>query len=418
MTPAPEVPACNRARTTQMSAAAFPIERTSTFKDRQGEVREVCPHSMGAGGEAIANWIDGRLVSIAGGLPGEWLRVELVAKRQMVLRARLIEVVRPAPYRTTAPCPEVAHGCGGCQWQHILLPAQRLLKREMIQDVLRRVAHVDALCVQPLIELLAENYRTTVRTAVVEGRAGYRRYKGHDVVNVKGCAVAHPLVEDLLIRGTFGSAAEVILRCGARTGERLAAPEPTETDIRVPPDVRTNHLHEIVADRTWRISAHSFFQSRPDGAEALADLVGSAAEEWGVGLAIDLYSGVGLFAGVLADRGWSVVSVEGSHAAVDDARHNLRRDPVNILNADVKSWSPATADLVVANPSRRGLGRAGVAAVVATHASRIILVNCDVGAFGRDISALRHSGYELTAVKPVDMFPHTFHVEIVSILDR
>jgi 23S rRNA (uracil1939-C5)-methyltransferase len=238
------------------------------------------------------------------------------------------------------------------------------------------------------------------------------------VVTVDTCAVAHPLIEDLLVHGDYGSADEVVLRCGARTGERLVAVEPQHTDIVVPPDVRRDCLHEVAAGRTWRISAHSFFQSRPDGADTLARLVAGAADECGTGTCIDLYSGVGLFAGALAGRGWSVVAVEGSADAVDDARVNLRGDGVEVVRADVMRWRGRRGDLVVANPSRRGLGAKGVATVVAVDASRVVLVSCDVAALGRDTGLLRAAGYAVTSVTPVDMFPHTFHVEVVSVFDR
>jgi 23S rRNA (uracil1939-C5)-methyltransferase len=271
---------------------------------------------------------------------------------------------------------------------------------------------------RPLVELASSGYRTTLRAAVAGGRAGYRRARGHTVVQVDSCEVAHPLIEDLVINGRYGSAREVVLRCGARTGQRLAAPIP-DSAITVPADVRSQHFHEVAAGRRWQISARSFFQSRPDGADALAALVESAAEAVAPGgIAVDLYSGVGLFAGVLATAGWSVTSVETSTDAVVDARANLRDDSVEILCADVTTWPATPADLAVANPGRAGLGAEGAAAVQATGAKRVVLVSCDVGALGRDAGLLRRAGYAVTSVTPVDMFPHTFHVEVVTVFDR
>src|SRR5690606_39193843 len=110
----------------------------------------------------------------------------------------------------------------------------------------------------------------------------------HDVVDVDSCLVAHPLLADLLRSASFGDAAEVTLRCGARTGERLVLAAPTADGVVVPDGVvlvgedeleggRRAWLHEEVAGRTWRVSARSFFQARPDGAEALVDAVRAAA---------------------------------------------------------------------------------------------------------------------------------------------
>jgi 23S rRNA (uracil1939-C5)-methyltransferase len=175
----------------------------------------------------------------------------------------------------------------------------------------------------------------------------------------------------------------------------------------------------VVAGRHWRISAASFFQSQPDGADALAALVALAADEIGTAAtAVDLYSGVGLFAGVLAGRGWSVTAVEGSRDAVADAGVNLRDEKATVVRADVNRWTPTAADLVVADPSRSGLGREGAAVVVATGAGRVVLISCDAAAFGRDAGLLTKAGYTLTSVTPVDLFPHTTHVEVVSVYDR
>jgi len=139
---------------------------------------------------------------------------------------------------------------------------------------------------------------------VKDGRAGFHRSRSHQIVAVDSCLVAHPLLQDLLVGGRYPGAKKVLLRCGARTGERLAATTPTGLTVRVPSDVSAEHFHEEAAGRSWRISARSFFQTRADGVDALASAIVDAAGEMGPpSTALDLYSGVGLFAGVLAERG-------------------------------------------------------------------------------------------------------------------
>lgn len=323
------------------------------------------PHAVVAGGDAIARDSDGRIVFVSGALPGEYVRAEVFGRTKDYLRARLVDVVEASPHRKEPACPEVERGCGSCQWQHVTLEGQRSLKVDMVADALRRIAGVAQPAVEATLELPADNYRTTIRAAVVNGRAGYRRLRGHEVVEVNTCAVAHPLVEDLLVNGRYGRASEVVLRCGARTGERLALPDPTETRIEVPADVRRDHFHEVAAGRRWRISGPSFFQSRADGADLLAELVLAAADPVVTGDAVDLYSGVGLFAGVLAERGWRVTAVESSPASAADARVNLADVAVEVVESDVKRWESTAATFVVADPSRKGLGPGGVATVVA-----------------------------------------------------
>ena len=111
------------------------------------------------------------------------------------------------------------------------------------------------------------------------------------------------------------------------------------------------------------------FPVRPDGVDALADLVVAAASDVEPTVAVDLYSGVGVFAGVLAARGWSVTAVEGSDRAVRDAEANLAGLGVRVVRADVTRWHPEQAALVVADPSRAGLGSRGVSVVTGTERS-------------------------------------------------
>jgi 23S rRNA (uracil1939-C5)-methyltransferase len=339
-----------------------------------------------------------------------------------------VDILDAAPERIVPPCPRVAEGCGGCQWQHVSLEGQRDLKVAILRDALTRIGRIDVVPFLPTVDLPPWAWRTSIRAGVTGGRAALRRHRSHELVPAEGCLVAHPLLTELLSGRRYGRATSVLLRCGARTGERLAAPDPGTARIDVPPDVRGDHFHEEAAGRRWRVSAGSFFQSRPDGADALADLIGQAAAECQAAAppgavprppsAVDAYSGVGLFAGRLAQAGWTVTAVEGSRSAVSDARINLADLPVSVVKADVTRWRPAPADLVVADPSRSGLGPAAVARLERTGARRLVLVSCDAASLGRDAALLTAAGFGLTSVRPVDLFPQTWRVEVVSIFDR
>jgi 23S rRNA (uracil1939-C5)-methyltransferase len=367
------------------------------------------------------------VVVVAGGLPGERVRAEVVERRKDFARAAVLEVVAASPERVEPPCPFVAEGCGGCDWQHVEPAAQRRRKAEVVADALRRQAHLEVrVGLGP--DLPATGYRTTVRGLAVDGRFGFRRRASHDVVAVDPCLVVHPLLQELVHEGRFPDG-EVVLRAGARTGERLVVVEGDGEGASVPDGVRVagahalrhGHrawYHEEVAGRPWRISARSFFQARADGADALVAEVARALDGRPGGDAlVDLYGGVGLFAGSLPDVGHATV-VEESLSSVADAKVNLKGRPSRIVRADVARWGPARAAAVVADPPRNGLGPAGVRAVVATQAERLALVSCDPAALGRDARLLGEAGYELVEATLVDLFPHTSHVEVVSRFDR
>jgi tRNA/tmRNA/rRNA uracil-C5-methylase (TrmA/RlmC/RlmD family) len=128
---------------------------------------------------------------------------------------------------------------------------------------------------------------------------------------------------------------------------------------------------------------------------------------------LDLYGGIGLFA-VGLDHGGPVTVVERDRNAVADARVNLARRAARVVRTAVHRYRTAPADVVVADPSRRGLERAGVECVVRTGAPHLVLVSCDVGALGRDAGLLRGAGFDVRSVVVVDAFPMTSHVEVVT----
>jgi 23S rRNA (uracil1939-C5)-methyltransferase len=302
----------------------------------------------------------------------------------------------------------------------------------MVLDALRRAGGIEPPTPGPGASLPSTGWRTTVRAAVDDdGRAAFREHRSHDTVSLAGgCLVAHPLVDEVLRAGHFPSPVrEVIIRVGAATGERLVVARPAAAGAQVPPDTllvgtdelaagRRAWIHEMVAGRRWRISAESFFQGRPDGAEALVTAVGAAVGDALVpgGRLVDLYGGVGLFAGALGAGGdGRVVVVETNRSALADARVNLADLPdARIVGADVRRWRPSAADVVVADPSRQGLGEPAVGRIDATGATVLALVSCDVAALGRDAGLLAAGGWHLESLTLVDLFPHTPHVEVVT----
>ncbi|HEX7094604.1 MAG TPA: TRAM domain-containing protein [Acidimicrobiales bacterium] len=380
------------------------------------------------GGDAVAREPSGRVVFVDGALAGELVEAEVVEEHRDFARARLVRVIDAASHRVEPPCPMVARGCGGCDLQHVAVPEQVALKAGIVRDALGRIAKVFDIPVE-VVTLPVDGYRTTVRGVVQDGRFALRRRRSHDAVALDTCVVLHPLLDELVQEGRFGSASEVTLRCGARTGERLAIVAPSVEGVSLPDDVRVvgadelrrgarAWFHEVVDGRTFRISAESFFQARPDGAEALVSLVRTAVGELDADARlVDAYAGVGLFAATLRGAA-TAVAVERSASAVADARSNLAGTGTRIVPSAVERFRPQRADVVVADPARSGLGRVAAARLAATGAPRFVLVSCDPAAFARDVGLLRAEGYRLVRTTLVDLFGHTSHVELVSVFER
>ena len=410
---------------------------------------------MVAGGVALTRRDDGRVVLVDGAFSGEVVEVATTT-RHGVERGSILAVVRPSPDRIVPVCPHVADGCGGCDLADLAHDAQVHAKVEMLTDSLVRLGRWYEPRVRPGPVLDPWGFRTTLRVAITNGRAGLRRRASNSVVDLDRCLVAHPRLDELIVEGNFGDASEATLRVGAATGERLVFVAPTGNGVRMPDDVRVvgadelaagkrAWIHDELVGRRWRISAESFFQTRPDGATALVGVVrelaadvldadapeGGAeedgAQETGVRgdaasrrTLVDAYSGVGLFAGALlaGRRGWRAVTAESSPSSAADARVNLADLDARVRLTKVERFHAPRADLVVADPSRAGLGRVAAKVLAHTRAERIVLVSCDAAAAGRDVALLTALGYRPVESVVVDLFPHTHHVEVVTRFDR
>jgi tRNA/tmRNA/rRNA uracil-C5-methylase (TrmA/RlmC/RlmD family) len=187
-------------------------------------------------------------------------------------------------------------------------------------------------------------------------------------------------------------------------------------------------LQQQAAGRSWRVSAGVFWQVHPAAADVLIEAVQEALQPRAGDVALDLYCGAGLFAGVLADAvgpSGTVIGIESDQAAVRDARHNLRATPwARVHRGDVaevlgrSGW--AQARIAVLDPPRAGAGRAVLDRLLApgTGLGRVAYVSCDPATLARDIGLAGRAGWQLAGLRAFDAFPMTHHVECVATLTR
>lgn len=378
-----------------------------------------------AGGDALGRLADGRVVFIAGALPGESVMVELRSDKRDFAKGVAVSIVERSPSRVDAPCPRIAQGCGGCGWQHALPDAQLRWKTDVAADALRRIAKLPSADVRAGGAVDPWRYRTSLRLAVAsDGTIGLRAATSHRVVAIDNCLVAHPALVALLPMVRVKGADEVSLRVSVATGEMTAWADTARASIDgLPASVNVGAgavIHELVAGVRLRVSAASFFQSGPQAAELLVTYVREACGDFlsdSHGPLLDAYGGVGLFAATLAaPTAMPAIVVESSAASCADAKVNLG-EGAQVVRSRLEDWHPEPVRLVVADPARTGLGADGVAVLGATRAERIVLVSCDAASLARDTALLATAGYRHGGSTVLDLFPHTPHVEVVTRFD-
>jgi tRNA/tmRNA/rRNA uracil-C5-methylase (TrmA/RlmC/RlmD family) len=399
---------------------------------------------IAAGGGCVARAPDGKVVFVRHCLPGERVRAQVTSSTTSYLRADAIEILTPSPDRVEPPCPHAGPGrCGGCDFQHVAVGAQRRLKAFLIAEQLERLAGLERTVEVEAVpgDDAGLGWRSRVRVAVDgRGAVGFRRHRSHRLEYVHECPIASPAVAATgALTVLWPGAAELEIATGTDPGEAVVSVTPrrratprlpaTDTGLVLGGKVRRSPgaVHATVAGRTFRISPGVFWQVHTGAAAALLSAVLDMTGDCRGASVVDLYAGAGLFSVPLADavgRSGSVLAVERDPRACADARHNgATCRNLRVLEGEVTPEVVASAlgrpDIVVLDPAREGAGT-GVMRALAPHAPTlrtVVYVSCDPSSFGRDVRVLLDQGWRLGALRAFDIFPMTEHVELVAALE-
>ncbi len=188
-------------------------------------------------------------------------------------------------------------------------------------------------------------------------------------------------------------------------------------------------IFDKIGEYTFRISANSFFQTNTKQAEKLYQTALEFAELKGDEIVYDLYSGAGTIAIFISRKAGKVFAFESVQSAVEDAKVNAQLN--NILNVEFitadlyKSVLPVIQknnlphpDIMIIDPPRSGMHKNTVDDVIQLSPQRIVYVSCNPTTQVRDIKMFSEAGYKLIKIRPVDMFPQTYHIENVAVLTK
>lgn len=348
--------------------------------------------------------VDGLVVFVLGAFPGELVDAEVIGRKKRHIEARTVAVLESSAARVEAPCPYFGI-CGGCQWQSAAYENQLVWKHDVVADQLSHLGRLPGVEVRPTLAPGPQyGYRNRMDFKIVGGRPALLQAASHDPVQLDLCLLMGEPVERLFRNLVPPPGSErVTLRAGIATGETL-----------VLFDDQTGVVHEVVDSVRLRITGHAFFQVNTDGAETLVALVRTSLSATSRDVLLDAYAGGGLFSATVGRACKEVVAVESDPDALADLAHNTSARIVKGRFERSQSVLPRRFDLAVVDPPRTGLGADGVAVVAAGRPRAIAYVSCDPASFARDAALLAGHGYRLDWVQPVDMFPQTFHIELVG----
>jgi 23S rRNA (uracil1939-C5)-methyltransferase len=409
-----------------------------------------------AGGRMLAR-LDGRVVFVAGAIPGERVRARVERANKQGMWARATEILAASPDRRE---PASDPACG-IAYAYIAYPRQLQLKAELIVDAFRRIARLPLDAAPAVMPSEETGYRLRARLHLRGSRLGFFREGTHDLCDAAptgqlhpdAVAAAHRMADALGSRRAECESMTVAENVAATERAFHLAPQPAARledlarKIALPPgvtglttvagqrlitlagsasvtDTAASLFHgaspvgDLVA---WTRKATSFFQGNRFLTGRLVRMVMEAA----VGKHVtDLYAGVGLFSVVLAARGSQVTAVEGDRSAAGDLEANANpwRERLHVVRAPVEQVvlerPEATPDVVIVDPPRTGISAAAVKGLIAWRAPRVVYVSCDPPTLARDAARLVESGYRIESLQALDLFPNTPHVETVAVFSH
>jgi 23S rRNA (uracil1939-C5)-methyltransferase len=424
--------------------------------DLNNDVIELELESMAHGGSALGHHGQ-QVVFVPYTIPGERVQARIVHQKGRALFAQGVTLLDSSTDRVFPACPHFgAAQCGACQWQHIQYEAQLLLKQDVLADQLERIGgfnEVDVRAVVPSPEQWGYNHHMTLLTAN-DGQLGFaspplygmeRGRGGEDnqaVFPISTCHILHPDLlqvktaldvesiaglQTLTLQRSGDGACMAIVQMANDEAPELHIDLPLSINMRLAEGERINligdlYSHYQVGERLFRVTAGCFFRPNLSQMDNLVKLVMEALALTGREAVLDLYAGVGLFTAFMAAHARHVTLVEDDSSAVDDAESNLADfDNVDIVEGAVEDVLPALEDrfdVALLDPDEDGLSVAVIDGLGALAIPRLVYLSSNPATLARDAKRLAAQGYHLRYTQPIDLAPHTYHIDTIAVLER
>lgn len=391
-----------------------------------GDIIEVTTDRLAFGGESVAR-NDGLAIFVPLAVPGERLRVRITERKKNYARATIENILEASPQRREPPC-RYFGDCGGCQLQHMSYEMQLESKVGFVRDALERIGRIDWPPEIPIRHGPPFGYRARAQIKIDSkaSRVGFNRIASHSVCDVVSCPILIPELDAALssLRAVVAGAnvndsvAPDLRQIDVAAGENGVSFEPAISNLASVP------LRQTASGAVYAYDPSTFFQSNPALLEVLIEeAVGGSAGEF----AIDLYAGVGLFTIQLARRFKRVIGVEADPRTAKHAIANIAANsaanvefftgPADAWLKDFKASTSQTPDLLVLDPPRTGAAQA-IPSIIELSPRSISYVSCDPATLARDLRTLVDGGYTISRLSAIDLFPQTYHVETVALLNR
>ena len=424
--------------------------------------------------------VDGYVIFVEGACPGDTVSAKITKANKNFANAKTIEVITPSKHRVEPFC-AMQKVCGACQLQFIDYDYQLELKREIVEDAIRTIGGLELDIPKPIPSPDIKNYRHKIQYPISETKvskrilAGYYKPQTHEIVNIKHCPIQPEICDKIIdfirehaidfgITGFnekkhSGDLRHVVIRSSVKNGKQLVTlvVNATKSFDRLNNFAKAIHeefkevvgvcinfnskktnvilgkktecaigqdyIEEDLLNKTFKISANTFFQVNPKSAENIfryvKDFIKSNYER---PIVLDAYAGISTFGICVSDVADKVVSVEenfeSTQRAIETAKNNKIKN-LEIHNQDAAVFfkkEKRAFDVSIVDPPRKGCTKESLDEVFRLTKGHIVYVSCNPATLARDLKYLTEKGAQVKSIQPFDMFCHTYHVENVAII--
>lgn len=403
--------------------------------------------------------IDGKVLFVPLSLTKDEGLIEIVEERKTFSIGIIKELLKQSPWRVSPQC-NLFGKCGGCQWQHIDYSIQPEFKKEILTQILQRLGRFKE--IPPISIIKSSNpygYRTRIQIKLKGNKIGFYQMRSHSIVEIDHCPVCHPLINQIinLVRkdikiflgaheieiniSPFELKGVLIIRnlnLNSKSRERIdnflnrnSVIKCMVIDGKEGPIFFGNpylYYKFLFPERfgkgevLFRISPGSFYQINLEENQKLVETVIEFSEIKNNEMVLDLYCGIGNFTIPLSLLSKEVIGIEANRASFEDACFNAKQNGLSnskFIYGDVEKVLKANTlkgtNLVVLDPPRAGCKRI-LNEIMNIEPMRIVYVSCEPTTLCRDLRSFNEKGYKLEKLTLIDMFPQTFHIEVVALL--
>ena len=378
-------------------------------------------------------YTSGKIVFVKNALPGEVVTLKNIKEHKKYITADIQNIVKKSELRNTPKCPYY-DSCGGCNLMHVGIDYQEEYKEEKVKEILKKYANI-----KENVKFIKNNkelyYRNKVTLKVKNGEFGYYNDETHNFINVNNCLLVNNKINEFIKSNVIKiNNGELVIRVNYQ--DELLISIKSEEEVTILNDINkynvigvvlndkviygTSFFYDYIGDFKFKVSYNSFFQVNNYMASNIFMILKSNLK--GKNL-LDLYCGVGTLGLSLKDNFESIYGIEKIENAIIDAKENALIN--NCHNAhfyagdtyEVLKDINVSFDTIIVDPPRSGLNEETRDLIIKLKPDKLCYVSCDPFTLARDLNILNEF-YDIEKINALDMFPNTYHVECICILER